>query len=562
MGSDQQVNNIFRTIFGKNIFKNKYELYDGQVWTAKASDLVDGVCGTMFGKSVPLMLQEDLIKLEQYIAEMKFIPAGRYVYYAGRLNKSWNNCAALIAQEDTREEWASIIGRVTNILMNGAGLSVEYSIFRARNEILNRTGGKASGPMALMYMLNEAGRHIMQGGSRRAALGALLYWMHGDIYEFMHSKDWYKMPLGNTGFSIGDLKEQDFNFPAPLDMTNISVRYDDVFLEYVQKCKKLPRVFIKNVRQALKTAEPGFSFNFGDDKDNIGRNVCMEFTTDEDNDLCNLGSVNFSRIVDLDELRDVVRLASMFLICGSIRADLPYEGMQEVRERTRKIGLGIMGVHEWLLLRGDKYEVTPELHEWLAIYEIESKHSADAFCDWHDINHPTAYRAIAPTGSIGILAGTTGGIEPLYAIAYKRRYLVGQDEWNYEYVIDNIAKMLVEEHKLNPKDIDTALSLASDVERRIKFQADVQDYVDMAISSTINLPAWGTEFNNEDRVQEYADLIFKYAPRLRGLTFYPDGSRGGQPLTEVDYYYAKDKEGVVYSEHDVCDIAHGGSCSD
>lgn len=548
----------FRNDIARNVFYNKYALTGAQTWKEKAYDIVEDVCGSMWGRRSPLMSKDDRDQLARYIQQMKFIPAGRYVYYAKRNNHSWNNCACLIAQEDTREEWASIIGRVTNILMNGAGLSVEYSVFRERNRVLSRTGGVSSGPMALMYMLNEAGRHIMQGGSRRAALGALLHWQHGDVHEFLTSKNWDSLPVGQSGLSIGDLKRQDFNYPAPLDMTNISIRYDDEFL----KCKKHPEIFLANVEQALRTAEPGFSFNFGKDSNHIGRNVCMEFVSEDDNDLCNLGSINFSRITDLGELHDVVDLASKFLVCGSIRADLPYEGMQEVRERTRKIGLGIMGVHEWLLTRGDQYEVTPELHEWLNVYKKQSERSANAHCDRFFLNRPSAYRAIAPTGSIGILAGTTTGIEPLYAAAYKRRYLVNQTEWKHEYVIDSTAELLSNTLGIDPNSIDTALSLASDPERRIKFQADVQDYIDMAISSTINLPAWGSPENNPDKVTEYADLIRKYAPRLRGITMYPDGSRGGQPLTICDYEEAKDKVGNVYTEHDVCDIAHGGSCGD
>lgn len=132
-----------------------------------------------------------------------------------------------------------------------------------------------------------------------------------------------------------------------------------------------------------------------------------------------------------------------------------------------------------------------------------------------------------------------------------RRYLKGNG-WHYEYVIDNTAKMMVDQYGINPNEIETASDLAMDVERRIKFQADVQDYVDMSISSTINMPAWGSEHNNEDLVDEYAAVVARYAPRLRGLTFYPDGSRGGQPLTKVPYAEALGQEGVVFAETDSC----------
>jgi ribonucleoside-diphosphate reductase alpha chain len=100
-----------------------------------------------------------------------------------------------------------------------------------------------------------------------------------------------------------------------------------------------------------------------------------------------------------------------------------------------------------------------------------------------------------------------------------------------------------------------------DPDRRIRFQADVQDYVDMSISSTINLPQWGSNHNNEDTVKSMADALIKYAPRLRGFTCYPDGSRGGQPLTIVDYKDAKQHNGVVFEESDICSLSgKGGTC--
>jgi ribonucleoside-diphosphate reductase alpha chain len=124
---------------------------------------------------------------------------------------------------------------------------------------------------------------------------------------------------------------------------------------------------------------------------------------------------------------------------------------------------------------------------------------------------------------------------------------------------------LIERYDANPETIESALDLANDYERRIKFQADVQDYVDMSISSTINLPAWGTELNNEDTVTPFANTLARYAHRLRGFTVYPDGARGGQPLTAVPYSEAVNKLGDTFEENtawsDICEISgKGGSC--
>ena len=136
---------------------------------------------------------------------------------------------------------------------------------------------------------------------------------------------------------------------------------------------------------------------------------------------------------------------------------------------------------------------------------------------------PVANRAIAPTGSIGILAGTSTGVEPIFAVAYKRRYLHGNSRWVYQYVVDSAAQELINRYGASPDGVESALDLAGDYERRMAFQADVQDYVDMSISSMINLPAWGSKLNNEDTVPLFAETLAKYAPRLRGFTCYPDG---------------------------------------
>lgn len=218
--------------------------------------------------------------------------------------------------------------------------------------------------------------------------------------------------------------------------------------------------------------------------------------------------------------------------------------------------MGLMGIHEWLLKRGYGYEVTPELHEWLAVYEAESEKSANEHCDRFFISRPVAYRSIAPTGTIGILAATTTGIEPLFALAYKRRYL-DRDSRKYQIMIDRTAQVMIDEYGLDPEKIETAYHMSSSPEQRIKFQADVQDYVDMAISSTINLPAWGTENNNEDTVSDFANVLSWYAPRLRGGTFYPDGARGGQPIEVHDYHDAVQYEGTIFEDNDSC---KGGVC--
>lgn len=870
----------FKTKFSRDIFYKKYAQGSNDSWDALSDRLVEDVCGTRFGTTNKLLSTNDIQQLAEYIKRQQFIPGGRYLYYAGRPAKFYNNCYLLRAEEDTREEWSNVTWRAMSCLMTGGGIGIDYSRLRAAGKPLLRTGGQSSGPIPLMYSINEIGRNVMQGGSRRSAIYASLNWRHEDIPLFLKAKNWHDQVICDGFYDEAQVpvlvtekhaKQQNFNHRAPLDMTNISVNYDNAALTYSSLAEV--DVFIDNCRQAMMTGEPGFSFNFGDKENETLRNAplggdtnvltktgyvpirevvdkpiiiwtgkqwtetvfkrtaeyaktvnvfitgsrrivaepsheffltngskkkagnlqcqdelmvsmpnpkpfsqnpkgyllgyvygdgsfhtkypraeitfctkeskqcvdalqqdllssitwndsrgytrvytkndpmfskrtkeqfphdildagtdflcsfiaglfdsdgnyfekqnrvrlaskhfgflegvrrcleqlgilsgistagvstyggnlgymltvygtyvdrfaeiiptkrlnvkgfepyrisklkvlsvspgldqdvyccdvgveehafmaegvivsnCTEVTSEDDSDVCNLGSINMGNIDTLDEFKATVQLASKFLVCGTLRADLPYKKIYKVREKNRRLGLGLMGIHEWLLKRGYKYEVNDELKKWLEVYRDQSEQSANDHCDRLFISRPVAFRAIAPTGSIGILAATTTGIEPLYAVAYKRRYLDQGTRWKYQYVVDAVADNLIRIHGLKADSIETATDLAEDYERRIKFQADVQDFVDMSISSTINLPSWGSQGNNEDKVGVFAATLARYAPRLRGFTAYPDGSRGGQPITKVDYEEAIKHKGVEYEENDLCSITgKGGSC--
>lgn len=542
---------MFRSHFATTIFNQKYAHQDCETWDKLASVLVDRVCSKYLDR-------DDVDALTDLIQRMIFIPGGRYLYYAGRKRAFYNNCYIFRSEEDTREDWANLSWKAESALMTGGGIGNDYSIYRKSGSVLGGTGGIASGPIPKMMMINEIGRHVMQGGSRRSALYASLNWQHGDINQFLVSKDWEHIVVRDTNLKV--IKEHDFNFPAPLDMTNISVNYDNAWRDG----DRLNSVFMKNVEQALRTAEPGFSFNFDEKENETGRNACTEVTSADDSDVCNLGSINMGRCEDLAEFEKAVRLGTMFLLCGTLEAELPYERVYHVREKNRRLGLGLMGVHEWQLKRGYQYGMSEELRGWMQAYKDCSEEAGTALADVLGVSRPVAFRAIAPTGTIGILAGTTTGIEPVFAVAYKRRYLKGKT-WHYQYVVDSTAQVLIDQYGIQPDKIESSLDLAADYERRIAFQADVQSYVDMAISSTINLPRWGSELNNEDTVLPFAQTLAKYAPRLRGFTCYPDGARGGQPLSPVPYSEAKEKLGEEFEEHveahDVCSITgKGGVC--
>ena len=525
----------FRTELGNNIFHSKYAANRYETWDDRAHTVVNAVCGDNQGTEKPLLSKSDCDELAYYLTEFKWMPGGRYLWYAGRTARFYNNCFLLKAEEDSREEWADLWRRAGSCLMTGGGIGIDVSAFRPKGRTLSKTGGVSSGPIPFLKAVNEIGRNVMQGGSRRSAMYGSLNWAHEDAPEFLTLKNWSD--------EIKSMKERDFNAYAPMDMTNISLNYDDAWLGDMDN-----DIFMTNVRQAMTTGEPGFSFNFGDKQNETLRNACCEVVSEDDSDVCNLSSINLANIEDLDELKDVTNLVTKFLMCGLRRAELPYEKVYSVRRRNSRLGLGLMGMHEWLLKRGHKYEVNDDLKEWLSAWKsVSDKTSKDVANDWYMVR-PKGVRAIAPTGTISILAGTTSGIEPVYSVAFKRRYLTEGTKWKHEFVVDGCAQTLIEDG-VKPAKIESAVDLAADPERRIKFQYDVQKYVDQAISSTINLPAWGTEFNNEDLIPKYAEWIKKYGKGLRGLTVYPDGSRGGQPITAVPYEEAINKRGTIYEDH-------------
>jgi ribonucleoside-diphosphate reductase alpha chain len=490
-------------------------------------------------------------RIERLIVQRKFMPGGRYLYAAGRRYQQLNNCF-LFRAEDSREGWGELQNKTANALMTGGGIGVVYSDLRGKDSPIEGMGGLSTGPVALAKIINEQGRYTRQGGSRRSAIWGGWPWWHPDVFDVIGAKDWDEW--------VREGKRRDYNRPAPLDMTNVSVILDDDFFAAYNTpgwsrsyrtgnswhtvghdwaCD----VYWTSVRGMLRTGEPGFSVDVGDNAGENLRNACTEVTSAYDCDMCNLASANLARMESPEEFAEVCELGTAFLLCGTLASKLPWEPMYRVREKTRRLGLGLMGLHEWLLLRGRVYGPDEELGRWLQYYRMSGAY-ADRWADRMGISRSVATRAVAPNGTIAIVAETTSSGEPVFATAYKRRYLKNE-EWKWQYVVDPTAALLVA-RGVDPKDIEDSLALAEDVERRIAFQAWLQENVDHGISSTINLPPWGSPRNNESGVTRFGNTLLKYLPRLRGITAYPDGARDGQPLVKVPYEEAVAMAGVEF----------------
>lgn len=497
-------------------------------------------------------------RLVQLITERKLLPGGRKLAQAGRQYHQTNNCF-LYRCGDSREAWfQELLPKCGMSLSSGGGIGVVYSDVRPYGSRIHKTGGISTGPLTPANMVNDAARRIISGGNRRAAIWAGLHWNHPDIFAWIVEKDWPDYIKDMKRKAADEGKDQDVM--APLDMTNISVILDTAFFEAYDDPEHpdhnlAHEVYEKVTAHMVAHGEPGFSIDCGVNEGENLRNACTEITSADDSDVCNLGSINLARVESIKEFEEIVDLSTLFLLAGTVYSDIPHEEVKATREKNRRLGLGIMGLHEWLLVRGHRYEMVPELRDWLEVY-AQSTEFACAWADKHGLSHPVKTRAIAPTGTIGIIGETTTGCEPLFCVAYKRRFLDTDMRWKFQYVIDPIAHHLIEKKGINPDAIEDAYSLSYNIERRLQFQADLQGYVDHAIASTINLPYAITD---KQEVRDFGKTLLTYLPRLRGITCYPDGTRAGQPLEAVPYEVALGKTGVTFDDNRDNACA-GGSC--
>jgi ribonucleoside-diphosphate reductase alpha chain len=211
----------------------------------------------------------------------------------------------------------------------------------------------------------------VQGGDRRSAIWAGLPWFHPDVFAFMSVKEWPDY--------IKAAKDADPSIPAVMDMTNISVCLDDEFFTAFEDptftgpirnamgvqcyCASDGRswhdwaqdVYWTAINKMTQTGEPGFSVDLGDKRDEKLRNACTEIVSADDSDICNLGGLVLPRFDSLQAWEDAVRLGTLYLTAGTVYSDVPYDKVADVREKNRRLGLDIMGVHEFLLKRGLAY---------------------------------------------------------------------------------------------------------------------------------------------------------------------------------------------------------------
>jgi ribonucleoside-diphosphate reductase alpha chain len=500
------------------------------------------------------------------MTELKFLPNSPALMNADLPIGQLAACFVIPVHDDM----GSIMDAVKSMALihqTGGGTGFTFTHLRPRGDQVRSTGRVATGPVGFMRIFDTTTEVVKQGGRRRGANMGILNVDHPDILEFIKAKA-----------ELGILT----NF-------NLSVAVTDAFMEKAERGEDYPLINPRNgqvwgrlnarevfdtiCHYARETGDPGLIFLDAIERANptpeLGRleatNPCGEQPL-LPYESCILGSINLSKLVkngnlDWDELDRLVRLGVTFLDDCIDQSHFPLPQITAITRANRKIGLGIMGLADMFIQVGLAYD-SPEALELadklMARIQAQAVAQSEALAvrrgpfpnfyisRYHKEGRPPRRNAtvttIAPTGTISLIAGTSSGIEPLFALAYRRRTLEGEEfdevhplfiqklrefglekEWLPKVMavgrIRHFPEIPAEIRRLFPTTFEVS------VEYQVKMQAAFQRHVENAVSKTINLAP-------EARVEDVAEA-FRMAWRLglKGITVYRYGSRPGQVLS-------------------------------
>jgi ribonucleoside-diphosphate reductase alpha chain len=543
--------------FARKIFGSRHASHAEEPWVDACKRVAWHVADAEQGPNRVKHFEE----FNQALVDNLFMPGGRIWYGSGRPRGQLLNCF-VIPTGDSRESWGQTLYDTVVIAGTGGGIGMNLSPVRPRGSLIRGTGGEATGAVSLGVAVNGVGEVIGAGGGRRIALMLCLNISHGDIVEFLDKKL--------------DLKE--------LNNANVSVVFDqdpEEFFKLVREKADFPLTFngkqvgsipaydlwMRVVRNALAGGEPGLLNSYLANKmSNIGyiepltsTNPCGEIWMSP-YDCCCLGHVVLTRFVndgkfDWAGFRNIIRLGVRFLDDVLTVNSYPMPEIEEKCSQLRRIGLGVLGLHHMLIELGYKYNSSEGLEFVDKLFKFLKNESYEASIDLaiekgsfpgfdaekilkspfiktlkpsirdrikdHGLRN-CALNTIAPTGTISMVCEVSSGIEPIFAMAYERRYRKGQ-EHAMEIVADPLFKRYVSQGK-STKNFQNSYDLS--MRDHLEMQRTCQRHIDNAVSKTINLPPGTT-------AEELSDLFMEYFPELKGVTVYPVGSRENQPLTPL-----------------------------
>ena len=515
----------------------------------------------------------------EMMAKLEFLPNTPTLFNAGTGIGQLSACFVLPVG-DSLDSIFSTVKNMALIEQTGGGVGFDFSRLRPRGDIVKSTKGVASGPVSFMRIFDTATEVIKAGGKRRGAMMAILRVDHPDIIEFITAKQ----------------------NPALLSNFNVSVAITDEFLKALVEDREFWLVNPRNnenvkqirarevwdiiTRSAWASGDPGVVFideiNRHNPTPQVGRiestNPCGEQPL-LPYESCNLGSINLSQMVEngtvnWEKLRETVRNAVHFLDNVVDANVYPLKEIAEITRANRKIGLGVMGFADMLIMVGVPYDSEQALklgEQIMAFIEkeahkksVEIAEKRGSFSNFKGSIWESKYPAfrnatvttIAPTGTISIIAGCSSGIEPLFAVSFMRNVLNGARLFETNPLFEEAAKTkgfydakLLEEiarsgsiQKIKgvPDEVKRLFVTALDIDSKwhIEMQAAFQKSTDNAVSKTVNLP---NHAKVED-VKEIYDLAWKL--KCKGVTVFRYGSKPEQVLYIGEI---KAKEGTFVS---------------